>query len=76
MKRRIKTGTLVVEKKDERPDIRYSLNEYYGDLHCGQTLEVFVNNRWQPTRLEKADDWYLVGIPTCSLNGLRVRIEV
>ena len=76
MKRRIRTGTLVVGKKEERPDIRYSLNEYYGGLHCGQTLEVFVKNHWQPTRLGKAEDWYLVGIPACSLNGLRVRIEV
>jgi hypothetical protein len=55
-------------------DIRFGLEEYYGDLHCGTTMDVFIRNRWVPTRIEMADDWYLVGIKTDTLTGLRVRI--
>ena len=37
-------------------------------------MEVFVNNKWVPTRIEINDQWYLVGIKTGNLIGLRVRI--
>ena len=55
-------------------DIRFGLEEYYGGLHCGTTMDVLVQNRWITTRIEMADDWYLVGIKTNILSGLRVRI--
>ena len=55
-------------------DIRYGLNRYHGGLHCGEQLEVLVNGRWFPTRIEKGQDWYLVGLKTESLVGLLVRI--
>lgn len=32
------------------------------DLHCGMTMEALVDGEWIPTRLEKRDDWYLVGL--------------
>ena len=54
-------------------DIRFGLEDYYGGLHCGETMEVFVKNKWIPTRIEFGQDWYLVGIRTASINGLRVR---
>ena len=55
-------------------DIRFSLNEYYGGLHCGQTLDVKRGSKWIPTRLEMAKDWFLVGVKTNSIIGLMVRI--
>ena len=54
-------------------DIRFGLEDYYGGLHCGETMEMFVNNKWIPTRIELDQDWYLVGIRTASINGLCVR---
>ena len=64
-------GTLIYDKKTERFDIRYDLTTYYGGLHCGDCLDVFVNGRWVPTRIEMSDKWYLVGIDTEDIAGLR-----
>ena len=66
-------GTLIYDKKTDRFDIRYDLTTYYGGLHCGDCLDVFVNGRWVPTRIEMSDKWYLVGIDTEDIAGLRVR---
>ena len=70
----MKQGVLVYDERSGRMDIRFGLEEYYGGLHCGTTMDVLVQNRWIPTRIEMADDWYLVGIITNILSGLRVRI--
>ena len=37
-------------------------------LHCGETLEILVEDEWIPTRIEKSWDenggeWYVVGTP-------------
>ena len=74
----MKQGVLVYDQKTDRMDVRFNLEEYYGGLHCGTCMEVFVNNRWKPTRIEYAcgdTGWYLVGIPPSSLTGLRVRMS-
>lgn len=55
-------------------DIRFSPNNYYGGLQCGEPLEMKINGRWVPTRIEMGNDWYLVGIDTDDLVGLIVRI--
>ena len=47
-----------------RMDIRFSPNNYYGGLHCGETLDVKINGRWVSTRIEMGNDWYLVGVDT------------
>ena len=33
-----------------------------------------IGGKWKPTRIEMAADWYLVGIRTDDLQGLRVRM--
>ena len=63
-----KTGALIFDETADRYDIRFDLNDYYGGLHCGDCLEVFVRGKWKPT------NWYLVGVRASDLNGLRVRI--
>ena len=70
----MKQGVLVYDERSGRMDIRFGLEEYYGGLHCGTTMDVLVQNRWIPTRIEMSDDWYLVVIKTNILSGLRVRI--
>ena len=70
----MKIGTLVLQRDIGRMDIRFSLNNYYGGLHCGETLDVKINGRWVSTRIEMGNDWYLVGIDTDDLVGLIVRI--
>lgn len=70
----MKIGTLVLQRDIGRMDIRFSLNDYYGGLHCGETFDVKINGRWIPTRIEMGNDWYLVGVDTDDLVGLIVRI--
>jgi len=70
-----KEGILVYDFQQERIDIRFGLEEYYGGLHCGECFDVLVNDRWEPTRIEKGEDWYLVGIDrNIGLQGLKVRM--
>lgn len=70
----MKQGALVFVKETGRYDIRFDLTAYYGGVHCGQTFDVMVGGRWVPTRMEKAANWYLVGIRADDLTGLQVRI--
>ena len=35
---------------------------------------LWSGGKWTPTRIEMAADWYLVGIRTDDLQGLRVRM--
>ena len=69
-----RTGALVFDELTDRYDIRFDLSDYYGGLHCGDCLEVFVRGKWKPTRIEYGQNWYLVGVRAEDLNGLRVRI--
>ena len=70
----MKIGTLVPQRDTGRMDIRFSPNNYYGGLQCGEPLEMKIKGRWVPTRIEMGNDWYLVGIDTDDLVGLIVRI--
>ena len=72
----MRQGVLIYDSRSERMDIRFGIEECYGGLHCGETMEVFVKNQWKPTRIEMSfeGDWYLVGVKTDSLVGLRVRV--
>lgn len=67
-------GTLVLDIDSGRMDIRFDLDDYYGGLHCGTTMEVLIDGKWVPTRIEMADDWFLVGVNTRNIAGLTVRI--
>ena len=64
-----------------------SYNKRYGLLssdlwidtgfHCGEGLEVLVDDKWVRTRMEMnpAREWYLVGTPYCGdLEYVQVRI--
>lgn len=70
----MRQGTVVYDSESERMDIRFGLEDYYGGLHCGECMDVLIGKQWIPTRIELGDDWYLVGIRTDRLEGLRVRI--
>lgn len=50
-------------------------------LHCGEYLQVKVDDLWQETRIEYGDckGWYLVGVGLSGysdLHGLPVRMRV
>lgn len=60
----MKQGALIFDEQTDRYDIRFDLADYYGGLHCGETFDVMVGGRWRPTRIEMAENWYLVGKET------------
>ena len=62
-----RTGALVFDELTDRYDIRFDLSDYYGGLHCGDCLEVFVRGKWKPTRMEYGQNWYLVGVVFCQV---------
>ena len=72
-----KTGALIFDETADRYDIRFDIADYYGGLHCGECFDVFAGGRWKPTRIEMSagQKWYLVGIKTDVLDGLRVRVQ-
>lgn len=70
----MKQGTLIYDEQDGRYNIRFDIADYHGGLHCGECFEVFTGGSWRQTRIEKARNWFLVGIPADDLSGLRVRI--
>ena len=59
-----------------------SYNKRYGLLssylwidtgfHCGECLEVLLDDEWVQTRMEMnpAREWYLVGTPYCGDSGI------
>lgn len=67
-------GNLFYDKESGRYDIRFGMESYYGGLHCGECLEVKINDVWVPVRIEMDEDWYLVGLPLKRLDGLTVRM--
>jgi hypothetical protein len=69
----MKQGVLVYDKSTDRMDVRFDVDEFYGDLHCGTTMDVYIG-RWIPLRIEYGDNWFLVGIRSNDLVGLRARI--
>ena len=46
-------------------------------FHCGNLLEVWIDGRWIPTRIEMTADeqWYLVDLPGMVLYDLKARVE-
>lgn len=69
-----KQGAIIYDAENDQMDIRFDLDDYYGGLHCGMTMDVFAGGHWISTRIEKGESWYLVGIKTRSIEGLRVKI--
>ena len=46
-------------------------------FHCGETLEILIDEVWVPSRMEMnvAGEWYLVGTAYCgNLEYIRARI--
>ena len=69
-------GSLIYDEGSGRMDIRFGLEEYHGGLHCGDGMEVMLDGKWVPTRIEMNinSKWYMVGVDTDSLIGLAVRV--
>lgn len=71
----MREGVLFPDYNEGRVDIWFSCEEFYGGLHCGTTMDIWLNERWVPTRIEMdSRGWVLVGVQVETLWGQRVRI--
>ena len=70
----MKEGILYYDEASDRMDIQFHSGGKYGGLHCGDCFDVWVDNKWTPTRIEMGREWYLVGVKTDHLPGLSVRM--
>ncbi|MBY7043756.1 DUF5348 domain-containing protein [Clostridium botulinum] len=71
-------GTLGYNYDNDRIGILNDMDLWQDDgLHCGETLEVFINDEWKIDRLEMTWDkvWYLVvsGLKGNQLEGIKIR---
>ena len=71
----MRQGTLVLRADSGRMDIRFSLDEYHGELLCGTRMDVLIDDEWMPTKIEMGDDWFLVGVDTENITELTVRMK-
>ncbi len=70
----MKEGALFYNPENDRMGISFDDGTSDDGLHCGKTMEVKVDGKWIPTRIEMRQQWYLVGIRAESLRGLRLRV--
>lgn len=58
-------GRLGYNSQNERYGLLVSDLWEHDGFHCGETLEVMVDDEWVQTRMEMSfeREWYLVGTP-------------
>ena len=47
----MKEGILYYDEASGRMDIQFHSGGKYGGLHCGDCFDVWVDNKWTPTRI-------------------------
>lgn len=71
-------GKLIYNIDSKRLDVLFDDGSLLGGFHCGDRLDILLENGWISTRVEYDEDWYLFGlyqsgrIPV----GLNVRVCV
>ena len=48
----MREGILIPDMQSGRADIRFNSDDCYGGLHCGTTMDIWLNEQWVPTRIE------------------------
>lgn len=43
-----------------RPDIAYENGHMHGGLHCGDSVNCFIDGTWKSARIEYYDNWILI----------------
>ena len=72
----MREGILIPDMQSGRADIRFNSDDCYGGLHCGTTMDIWLNGQWVPTRIEmNGSGWFLFGVQIETLWGQRVRIR-
>jgi hypothetical protein len=71
-------GYLGYNQKSKRFGILYMDCWEDDGLHCGECIEVCINNEWVEDRIEFSDNWYLYDskLKGKELEGLPVKFEM
>ena len=71
-------GYLGYNQENDRYGILYMDCWEDTGLHCGEVVEVLVNDEWIQDRIEFSDDWYLVysKLKGNDLEHLQVKFEM
>ena len=73
----LKEGILVPGASQNQILVRFSSGQYSDELHAGTNIEVWLDDHWVNSQLERNnDEWSLDGVKVCSIIGLRVKIAV
>lgn len=71
-------GFLMWDASSGRIEIKFKDGGYYGGIHCGDTIDIFIHGHWMPTRIEYRHSrckWYLVGLENDEeIIGMKARI--
>lgn len=69
-------GKLIYNFENNRFGIWDGNDWEHPGFHCGEPVEVLINNSWERTRFEtdKDGEWYLVGFPDAPINGMAAKI--
>ena len=59
---RLGGSKLIYDTLTERLDILHKDGSTYGGLHCGDRIDVYINGKWEKSRIEKGEDWLIVGL--------------
>lgn len=54
-------GRLHYNTENERYGVLIKGTWYYEGLHCGESIEVFIDGEWRICSIELAEDWYIAG---------------
>jgi hypothetical protein len=74
----MKYGKLIYDNDSNRLDVLFDDGSTLGGFHCGNCLDIQLDSKWIPTRVEYDKDWHLYRlyqsgqIPV----GLEVRVYV
>lgn len=71
-----KVGTLFYDYYEERYAIKYEDRSFSSTFHCGECLQVWMNQKWIDTRFEMNNTgWYLVDIDhNIEITSLKARL--
>lgn len=74
----MREGRLGYNRENKRYGLLSSDLWIKNGFHCGETMEVLIDEEWIPSRMEMnpSREWYLVGTSYCgNLEYIRVRIQ-
>ena len=74
----MREGILGYHQENDRYGLLSSDLWVHTGFHCGERIEVFVDDKWISSRMEMNPrrEWYLVGTPySGNLEYIRARIE-